>query len=122
MFLCNYSVCVFYKHADTHKRGWYVFKEAKRHVCNNLNICNQNRKLSLTVLGTQKSLANQNIVAKAQCQKQFTFERSMEPLMCVFGLAHGFWIGNSHCALIRAANTDSQKPINYLLDLTGSTL
>lgn len=33
--------------------------------------------------------------------------------MSVFGLARGFWIGNSHCALIRAPNNDSPKPINY---------
>ncbi len=32
-------------------------------------------------------------------------------------LAHGFWIGNSHCSLIRAPNTDSQKT-NQLLFLT----
>lgn len=31
----------------------------------------------------------------------------------MFGLVCGFWIGNSHCALNRAPNTDSQKPINY---------
>lgn len=33
--------------------------------------------------------------------------------MSVLGLALGIWIANSHCALIKAPNTDSQKPINY---------
>lgn len=110
---CVITLSVCFTNIQTHTKETGVFKKAKQLVCNNLNVCNQNRNLLLTVLGTQRSLANQNISSNALCLAK-SEAIWCNHRMCTFDLSHRFfWIGNSHCALIKAPNTDSQKTINY---------
>ncbi len=112
MFLCNYSVC--FTNTQTLIKEAGMFSKKQSGMSAIIQIFAIKTENSHWLFWVHKQASPIKILLRKHNVKiHLLLKDRCNLLMSVFGLAHGFWIGDSHCALIAAPNTDSQKAINY---------